>query len=133
MVGKGVPSPLTIEQVICLHLQIVASQGDRRPMSAVVGTHRNLEGKMKECKHEGECIKSREEKNQRLKEMVESFGMEDSIISKTHSEFIFAINAKTPEDRGGPPDSRSFLKKCPHHIIKIHSVTMLTLKGKVVT
>ncbi len=83
-VGKGVPYSLTNEQVIRLSLQMIASL-DWHVKFAFVGTHRDLEGT---------CSEPREEKNQRLREMVESFGLQDCVISKSHSEFIFTINAK---------------------------------------
>ena len=105
-VGKGVPSPLTNEQVIRLCLQMIASQsqGGRKVKFAFVGTHRDLEGLCihedddGKCKHKaGECSESREIKNTKVKEMIESFGLSSGVISKSHQEFIFAINAKTPE------------------------------------
>ena len=91
-VGEGVRSLLTNEQVIRLCLRMVASQnqGGRRVRFVFVGTHRDLEGK---------CTQSREEKNRRLKEMVEAFGLEDCVIyrNRQFNELIFAVDAKHPE------------------------------------
>ena len=112
-VGKGVPSQLTNEQIIRLCLRMIASQsqGGRPVKFAIVGTHRDLEGTcihMNEegkCKHQArECVEPREVKNQRLREMVESFGLQDGVICKGRQEFIFAINAKNPEDCRPPDD-----------------------------
>ena len=66
------------------------SQGGRRVRFVFVGTHRDLEGK---------CTQSWEEKNRRLKEMVESFGLEDCVIYRNcqFDELIFAVDAKHPE------------------------------------
>lgn len=92
-VGEGVKSLLTNEQVLRLCLRMIASQcqGGRRVRFVFVGTHRDLEGN---------CTQSREEKNRRLKEMVESFGLEDFVIYRNSKfdEFIFAVDAKHPED-----------------------------------
>ena len=91
-VGEGVRSLLTNEQVIRLCLRMIASQsqGGRRVRFVFVGTHRDLEGK---------CTQSRAEKNRRLKEMVEAFGLEDCIIyrNRQFDELIFAVDAKHPE------------------------------------
>ena len=107
-VGKGVESPLTNMQVLRLCLRMIASQSQgagRRVRFAVVGTHRDLEGKCPHrneeggCIHtDGECAESRERKNQRLFEMVESFGLGDNAIYRNRCELIFAINAQTPEE-----------------------------------
>lgn len=55
----------------------------------IVGTHRDLEG---------QCTQSRREKNRRLKEMVELFGLEDCIIyrNRQFDKLIFAMNALHP-------------------------------------
>ena len=91
-VGEGVKSPLTNEQVLRLCLQMIASRsrGGKRVRFVFVGTHRDLEGK---------CAESREKKNGRLMEMVESFDLQDSVIYRSHqpTELIFAVNAKNPE------------------------------------
>ena len=89
-VGEGVRSLLTNEQVIRLCLRMIASQGGRRVRFVLVGTHRDLEHK---------CTQSREEKNRRLKEIVESFGLEDCVIYRNgqFNELIFAVDAKHPE------------------------------------
>lgn len=91
-VGEGVRSLLTNEQVIRLCLRMIASQrqGSRQVRLVFVGTHRDLEDK---------CTQSRKEKNRRLKEMVESFGLEDCVIyrNRQFEELIFAVNAKYPE------------------------------------
>jgi hypothetical protein len=72
---------------------MIASQRreGRRLRFVFVGTHRDLEGN---------CIQSREEKNRRLKEMVESFGLDDCVIyrDRQFEELIFAVNAKHPEE-----------------------------------
>lgn len=92
-VGEGVRSLLTNEQVLRLCLRMIASQcqGGRHVRFVFVGTHRDLEGN---------CSQSREEKNRRLKDMVESFGLEDFVIYRNHQfdEFIFAVDAKHPEE-----------------------------------
>lgn len=92
-VGKGVRSLLTNEQVIRLCLRMIASQRreGRRLRFVFVGTHRDLEDK---------CTQSRKEKNRRLKEMVESFGLEDCVIyrNRQFEELIFAVNAKHPKE-----------------------------------
>ena len=92
-VGEGVKSPLTNEQVLRLCLQMIASRcrGGKRVRFVFVGTHRDLEGK---------CAQSRDVKNRRLMEMVESFNLEDCVIYRNHqiNELIFAVNAKTPEE-----------------------------------
>ena len=92
-VGEAVRSPLTNEQVLRLCLRMIASQcqGGRRVRFVFVGTHRDLEDK---------CTQSREEKNRRLKEMVELFGLEDCVIyrNRQFDELIFAVNAKHPEE-----------------------------------
>ena len=139
-VGEGVASPLTNEQVLRLHLQMIASlsQGDRKVKFAVVGTHKDLENT---CIHGGkcklepsECNEPREVKNQRLKEMVEHFGLQDSVISKSHKEFIFAINAKTPgkEDHQTVNQLKdSILRECSPRTISIpvsYHALELTLK-----
>ncbi len=75
-----------------------------------------------------------EEKNHLLKEMVEFFGLQESIIRRSHREFIFAVNAKNPE----PVDhetvgelKKRILAECPPRTISIpisyHAVE-LTLK-----
>ena len=144
-VGEGVPSPLSNEQVLRLCLRMIASQsqGDRPVKFAIVGTHRDLEGtcihtgKDGKMEHEGGgCGQPREEKNRRLKEMVESFNLQNSVIYRNRHEFIFAINAKTPE----PVDHETVgeLKECimtectPRTIsipVSYHAVE-LTLKEK---
>ncbi len=92
-VGKGVRSPLSNEQVLRRCLRMIASQcqGGRRVRFVIVGTHRDLERW---------CPQSRREKNRRLKEMVESFGLEDCVIyrSRQFEELIFAVNALHPEE-----------------------------------
>jgi hypothetical protein len=106
-VGDGVKYPLTNEQVLRLCMRMIASKSqDGKPIKfVIVGTHRDLEGMCVhlnedgDCTHKhGECIQPRPEKNQRLKNMVESFGLEDSVIYKSADELIFAFNAKDPQE-----------------------------------
>ena len=131
-VGEGVRSLLTNEQVFRLCLRMIASQsqGDRRVRFVFVGTHRDLEGK---------CTQSREEKNRRLKEIVESFGLEDCIIyrNRQFNELIFAVDAKHPEqvDYQTIGDlGELMIDKCAARVIKIpvsYHYLELTLKQKV--
>ena len=90
-VGEGVKSSLTNEQILRRFMQMIASksQGSKRVRFVFVGTHRDLEHM---------CTESREEKNRKLKDMVKSFGLEDSVIYQDQHELIFALNAKEPED-----------------------------------
>ena len=92
-IGEGVRSLLTNEQILrrCMQMIVSQSQGGRRVRFVFVGTHRDLEH---------ECTESREEKNQKLIEMVKSFDLEDSVIysNQQFNELIFALNAKEPEE-----------------------------------
>ena len=90
-VGEGVKSSLTNEQILRRFMQMIVSksQGSKRVRFVFVGTHRDLEDM---------CTESREEKNRKLKDMVKSFGLEDSVIYQDQHELIFALNAKEPED-----------------------------------
>ena len=73
------------------------------PLS-IVGTHRDLEGT---CIHpgkedlidhkDGKCSQPRAVKNQRVKEMVESFGLQENVMYRSLQEYIFSVNAKNPE------------------------------------
>ncbi len=97
--------------------------------------HPGMEG---ESEHQGgKCNQPREEKNRRLKEMVESFGLQHCIMYRSLHEFIFAVNAKNPE----PVDYKTvgelkdrIMTECPLRTISIpisyHAVE-LTLKEKV--
>jgi hypothetical protein len=123
--GKsGVRSLLTNEQVIRMSFQMITSQrkGGRRLRLLFIGTYRDLEGKCTQCK------------NQRLKEMVKSFGLEDRVIYRDH---IFAVNAKHPEevDQQTIRDLRELLMdesaaNIMHIPISYHCLE-LTLKQKV--
>ena len=131
-VGEGVRSLLTNEQVIRLCLRMIASQsqGGRRVRFVFVGTHRDLEGK---------CTQLREEKNRRLKEMVESFGLEDCVIyrNRQFDELIFAVDAKHPKqvDHQTIGDLRELMMdESAARVIKIpvsYHCLELTLKQKV--
>ena len=90
-VGEGVKSSLTNEQILRRFMQMIVSksQGSKRVRFVFVGTHRDLEHM---------CTESREEKNRKLKDMVKSFDLEDSVIYQDQHELIFALNAKEPED-----------------------------------
>ena len=90
-VGEGVRSTLTNEQIIRLFLQMIVSlsQGGNHVKVLFVGTHRDEEYKSTE---------TREEKNRKLKKIVESLDLEKSIIYRNHHEIIFALNAKDPEE-----------------------------------
>ena len=92
-VGEGVKSSLTNEQILRRFMQMIVSksQGSKRVRFVFVGTHRDLEHV---------CTESREEKNRKLKDMVKSFGLEDSVIyqDRQFNKLIFALNAKEPED-----------------------------------
>ena len=92
-VGEGVKSSLTNEQILRRFMQMIVSksQGSKHVRFVFVGTHRDLEHV---------CTESREEKNRKLKDMVKSFGLEDSVIyqDRQFNKLIFALNAKEPED-----------------------------------
>ena len=67
-VGKGIRSNLTNEQIVRMFLQIIVSQSTEQRNSKVmiVGTHRDVEYK---------CWESRRKKEQRLKDIITSFGL----------------------------------------------------------
>ena len=92
-VGEGVKSSLTNEQILRRFMQMIVSksQGSKRVRFVFVGTHRDLEHV---------CTELREEKNRKLKDMVKSFGLEDSVIyqDRQFNKLIFALNAKEPKD-----------------------------------
>ena len=91
-VGMGEHSKLTNEQMLRQFLQIVISQSqkNRQIKFLFVGTHRDLEH---------DCSETREEKERKLFEMVESFNMQDNAIyaDLKKKRLIFAINAKEPD------------------------------------
>ena len=90
-VGEGVKSTLTNEQImrLCLRMIVSKSQADRRVKVIFVGTHRDEEYK---------CTETREEKNRKLKEMVNSLGLEENVIYRNEDELIYALDAKNPEE-----------------------------------
>ena len=91
-VGEGVKSSLTNEQILRRFMQMIVSksQGSKCVRFVFVGTHRDLEHM---------CTESREEKNRKLKDIVVSFGLEDSVIyqDRQFNKLIFALNAKNPK------------------------------------
>ena len=92
-VGKGIKSSLTNEQIIRVFLQMIVSQSTKQKKVKVmiVGTHKDVERKSKE---------TRKKKEEKLKDIVTTFGLENNIIytDETHANIIFAVNALHPEE-----------------------------------
>ena len=92
-VGKGIKSSLTNEQIIRVFLQMIVSQSTKQKKVNVmiVGTHKDVEHKSKE---------TRKKKEEKLKYIVTTFGLEKNIIytDETHASIIFAVNALHPEE-----------------------------------
>ena len=92
-VGKGIKSSLTNEQIIRVFLQMIVSQSTKQKKVNVmiVGTHKDVEHKSKE---------TRKKKEEKLKYIVTTFGLEKNIIytDETHTSIIFAVNALHPEE-----------------------------------
>ena len=92
-VGKGIKSSLTNEQIIRVFLQMIVSQSTKQKKVNVmiVGTHKDVEHKSKE---------TRKKKEEKLKDIVTTFGLEKNIIytDATHASIIFAVNALHPEE-----------------------------------
>ena len=92
-VGKGIKSSLTNEQIIRVFLQMIVSQSTKQKKVNVmiVGTHKDVEYKSKE---------RRKKKEEKLKDIVTTFGLEKNIIytDETHTSIIFAVNALHPEE-----------------------------------
>ena len=90
-VGKGIKSSLTNEQIIRVFLQMIVSQSTKQKKVNVmiVGTHKDVEHKSKE---------TRKKKEEKLKDIVTTFGLEKNIIytDATHANIIFAVNALHP-------------------------------------
>ena len=93
VVGKGEPSKITNEQMLRQFLQTVMSQsrGNSHIKFIIVGTHRDLEYM---------CSETREEKERKLSNMVESFGLGDNVSYADYEckKLIFAVNAKDPNE-----------------------------------
>ena len=93
LVGEGVPSRITNEQMLRQFMQMVVSQcsGNRRIKIIIVGTHRDLEHR---------CNETREEKERKLLNMVKSFDLSDNVIYADHNgkKLIFAVDAKDPSE-----------------------------------
>ena len=92
-VGKGIKSCLTNEQIIRVFLQMIVSQSTKQKKVKVmiVGTHKDVERK---------CKETRIKKEEKLKDIVTTFGLEKNIIytDETHANIIFAVNALHPEE-----------------------------------
>ena len=92
-VGKGIKSSLTNEQIIRVFLQMIVSQSTKQKKVKVmiVGTHKDVEHK---------CKETRKKKEEKLKDIVTTFGLENNIIytDETHANIIFAVNALHPEE-----------------------------------
>ena len=108
---------------------MIASQNQGSKIKfAFLGTHKDQADK---------CEESQDMKNSRLKEMVDSFGLQESVIVRDHNTFIFAVNAKYPEDIDHQTIGHlreHILTECPSHIISIpvsYHALELTLKKKV--
>ena len=90
-VGKGIKSSLTNEQIIRVFLQMIASQStmQKKVKVMIVGTHKDVEHK---------CKETRKKKEEKLKDIVTTFGLEKNIIytDKTYTNIIFAVNALNP-------------------------------------
>ena len=91
-VGKGIKSSLTNEQIIRVFLQMIVSQSTKQKKVKVmiVGTHKDVEHKSQE---------KRKKKEEKLKDIVTTFGLEKNIIytDETHASIIFAVNALHPK------------------------------------
>ena len=87
-VGEPYKSTFSQEQMVRHFMRGLASQGGGKQFKLLfIGTHRD---------RQGECNESLQEKNDRLKEIVCSFEMEDNVIY--HGEdVVFPINALNPE------------------------------------
>ena len=77
-----------------MFLQTIVSQSNeqRNIKVMIVGTHRDIEYK---------CWESRSNKEQKLKDIITSFGLQKKVIytDKTLSRLIFAVNALHPKDQ----------------------------------
>ena len=92
LVGKGEPSKITNEQMLHQFLQMVMSQSRENSQIKflIVGTHRDLEHK---------CSETREEKERKLLDMVNSFlGNSAVFVDHECEKLIFAVNAENPNE-----------------------------------
>ena len=93
LVGKGEPSKITNEQMLCQFLQMVVSQsrGNSEIKFIIVGTHSDLEYR---------CTETRGEKEKKISDMVKSFDLGDNATYADHKceKRIFAVNAKHPSE-----------------------------------
>ena len=97
-VGKPTLCPFTNKQMLMRCVQTIKSQcidqvgsSNKGSQLVMVGTHRDLEH---------QCLESREEKNQRLRELLCKFKQSLVYHGQGMEELIFPINAKNP----GPQD-----------------------------
>ena len=93
-VGNRVCSNLTNEQISRSFLQMIASQSteQKKVKFIIVGTHED---------GEKSSIEPRSRKEDVLKNIIASFGLEKSVIyaNKSLADLIFAVNARNPRDK----------------------------------
>ena len=88
----GIKPSLTNEQIIRVFLKMIVSQSTKQKKVNVmiVGTHKDVEHN---------CRETRKMKEEKLKDIVTTFGLEKNIIytDETHTSIIFAVNALHPQ------------------------------------